>query len=44
MVLENNKWTAVGIVSSGIECGDRGHPGIYPDISYYQEWIEDQIR
>lgn len=37
--LPNNRWTVIGIVSWGVRCGEKDHPGIYTRVSQYIEWI-----
>ena len=32
-----------GIVSRGVECALEGWPGIYGEVWYYKEWIENHI-
>lgn len=34
----------VGIVSSGMECGDSRYPGIYTRVSAYTDWIKKHLR
>ena len=33
----------VGIVSWGVGCGVQGNPGVYTEIAYYADWIQEQI-
>lgn len=43
MVLQNDQWTAIGIVSAGrFMCEDRV-PGVYTKISSYMDFINSQI-
>ncbi|XP_060537122.1 trypsin-1-like isoform X2 [Cylas formicarius] len=37
--LKNGRWVTVGIVSWGIECGNKGSPGIYTRVNKYLPWI-----
>ncbi|KAM8758836.1 serine protease 44-like [Rhynchonycteris naso] len=39
----NNTWVQVGIVSWGIGCGRKGYPGIYTEVSFYTDWVIDQM-
>ncbi|XP_038609856.1 tryptase beta-2-like [Tachyglossus aculeatus] len=37
-------WTQIGVVSWGLICGVSSFPGIYTNVSHYQEWIKQNIR
>lgn len=39
----NNTWIQVGIVSWGIGCGRKGYPGVYTEVSFYKDWVIDQM-
>uniref|UniRef100_A0A8C2LUU4 Serine protease 43 n=1 Tax=Cricetulus griseus TaxID=10029 RepID=A0A8C2LUU4_CRIGR len=36
----DNRWTQVGIVSWGINCGSTAVPSVYTDIVEYKEWVK----
>jgi len=44
MLLKDNKWTAIGIISYGKACGDYDLPSVYTDIAHFKKWIEEQMR
>uniref|UniRef100_H0UTK4 Serine protease 48 n=1 Tax=Cavia porcellus TaxID=10141 RepID=H0UTK4_CAVPO len=39
--LIDNVWIVIGVVSWGTECGKL--PGVYANVTYYQEWIDATI-
>lgn len=42
--MEDGSWQVIGIVSYGSRaCGD-GIPGIYTNVSYYKDWIKDNME
>lgn len=43
MVLHENRWYLVGIISYGIGCGTPGVPGIYTDVTKYIGWLKDEL-
>jgi secreted trypsin-like serine protease len=44
IVLENGRWTLVGITSAGFGCGEPHQPGIYHKIPVTADWIRSVIR
>ncbi|XP_006770625.2 PREDICTED: serine protease 42 [Myotis davidii] len=39
----NNTWVQVGIVSWGFGCGRKGYPGVYTEVSFFKDWVIDQM-
>lgn len=35
-------WIQIGVVSWGVECG-KELPGVYTNVSYHWEWINDTV-
>ncbi|GJQ74216.1 CLIPB9 [Trypoxylus dichotomus] len=44
LVVRNERFYVVGLVSFGSECGTEGWPGVYTRVSQYRDWIESNIR
>ncbi|KAH9416258.1 Trypsin-2 [Dermatophagoides pteronyssinus] len=40
----SNRYILYGIVSYGVGCGREKYPGIYSRVSYYSNWIQNQIK
>jgi len=42
-VRENGKSVLIGVVSNGKGCASTGHAGIYARVSYFTEWIKENV-
>ncbi|KAG8171356.1 hypothetical protein JTE90_022391, partial [Oedothorax gibbosus] len=39
-----DQWYVVGLVSWGLGCGKPGVPGVYVNVLYYADWINNIIN
>jgi len=39
---DQQRWQQAGIISWGIGCADKNHPGVYTRLSNYVDWIESK--
>ncbi|XP_074596162.1 uncharacterized protein LOC141851321 [Brevipalpus obovatus] len=40
----DRRWSLAGIVSSGAKnCGQRGKPGLYTNVGYFRDWIDQTM-
>nr|XP_037279881.1 trypsin alpha-3-like [Rhipicephalus microplus] len=44
MVLHDDRWYTVGIISYGIGCATPDLPGIYTDVTRYVGWLRHELR
>lgn len=40
----NNRGVLIGIVSFGVGCGEKDLPGIYTEVSYFNDWIKQTVQ
>ncbi|XP_078725043.1 mannan-binding lectin serine protease 2-like [Lampetra fluviatilis] len=40
----SQRWVAAGITSWGVGCGQKGHYGVYTNVSNYVAWIEGEMQ
>lgn len=43
-MLNDGKWTQVGIVSWGIGCGKGQYPGVYTRVTSFMNWITKNLK
>lgn len=44
LMLNDGKWTQVGIVSWGIGCGKGQFPGVYTRVTSFMNWITKNLK
>ncbi|XP_075549565.1 transmembrane protease serine 4-like isoform X2 [Dermacentor variabilis] len=44
MVLHDERWYTVGIISYGVGCATPGMPGVYTDVTRYIGWLRHALR
>uniref|UniRef100_A0A8D8VB12 Phenoloxidase-activating factor 2 n=2 Tax=Cacopsylla melanoneura TaxID=428564 RepID=A0A8D8VB12_9HEMI len=44
LMVNEGKWTQVGIVSWGIGCGKGEYPGVYSRVTYFMPWITKNLK
>uniref|UniRef100_A0A3B4B5T2 Peptidase S1 domain-containing protein n=1 Tax=Periophthalmus magnuspinnatus TaxID=409849 RepID=A0A3B4B5T2_9GOBI len=42
VVKEGTRWVQVGVVSIGQGCGRAKSPGVYSEVSLYEEWVKNE--
>ena len=43
-MVNQGKWTQVGIVSWGIGCGKGQYPGVYTRVTHFMPWITKNLK
>lgn len=44
LMVNDGKWTQVGIVSWGIGCGKGQYPGVYTRVEKFMPWIQKNLK
>lgn len=44
LMVNDGRWTQIGIVSWGIGCGKGQYPGVYTRVTHYLSWIEKNLK
>ena len=40
----SHQWTLAEVVSNGVKCAEPGYAGIYTNVAYFKQWIQDNMR
>lgn len=43
-MVNEGRWTQVGIVSWGIGCGKGQYPGVYKRVTHFMPWITKNLK
>jgi len=44
LMVNDGRWTQVGIVSWGIGCGKGQYPGVYTRVTHFLPWIYKNLK